>query len=286
MCAVVVTYNRVGLLARCLDHLERQSRRPDATLVVDNASTDGTPDMLRRRQGIEVLRLPENGGGAGGFSRGLAEAHGRGHEWYWLMDDDTFAEEDCLEALLSGASRAPSPPSLLTTVVQWKDRSLHPMNRPWPRSNARADFARAAAAGLVPVRSASFVSTLVHRGAVDRHGVPHAHYFIWHDDSEYTRRILNREHGYLVTDAVATHWTPRPADVTGDDRGRFYYKVRNHVWAVRGDAFQGLDVVWGWKSLFVAIKAYVANSESKAKALKTVLRGLRDGFFRQRSWTK
>jgi GT2 family glycosyltransferase len=280
VCAVVVTHNRVELLRRCLDHLERQTRPPDAILVVDNASTDGTGDMLREQARADVLRLEENAGGAGGFSRGLSEAHARGYDWCWLMDDDTFAGERCLEALLDGARLAPSPPSIMSSVVRWKDGRLHPMNRPWPRTNARADFVRAAAAGLVPIRSASFVSTMVHRDAVDRHGLPHAHYFIWHDDTEYTRRVLAREHGYIVPDSVATHWTARAADVVGDERGRFYYKVRNHIWALRGDAFQGLEAMWGWKSLAVAIRSYVANSDSKVRALKTVSRGLRDGFLR------
>jgi GT2 family glycosyltransferase len=255
-------------------------------LVVDNASSDGTAELLAGRTDVEAMRLESNLGGAGGFSRGLAEAHARGHDWYWLMDDDTFAHERCLERLLAGAARAPEPPSLLTSLVRWKDGRLHPMNRPWPRSTARVDFARAVGAGLVPVRSASFVSTLVNRGAVERHGLPHAHYFIWHDDSEFTRRVLAREHGYLVPEAEATHWTARAVNVVGDDRGRFYYKVRNHVWAVRGDAFRGVEKVWGLRSLAVAIGSYVANSERKLDAVATVARGLRDGFLRRGSWTK
>jgi GT2 family glycosyltransferase len=247
VCAVVVTHNRLELLLRCLDHLASQSRRPDAVLGIDNASTDGTGEALRERDGIVVLRLPENAGGAGGFARGIEEAHARGFDWYWVMDDDTFADERCLEELLAGAARAPEPPSLVSSLVRWKDGRVHPMNRPWPRSKARADFVRAAGVGLVPVRSASFVSTMVHRGAVERHGLPHAHYFIWHDDSEFTRRVLADEHGYLAPDAVATHWTARATNVVGDDRGRFYYKVRNHVWALRGPAFPGIEVLWGLK---------------------------------------
>ena len=286
VCAVVVTRNRLELLTRCIEHLDRQSRRPDSILVVDNASTDGTYDALRARAGIDVLRLHENTGGAGGFARGLGEAHSRGYDWYWLMDDDTFADVHCLEELLDGAARAPAPASLVTSVVQWKDGRLHPMNRPWPRTTARAEFVRAVSVGLVPVRSASFVSTLIHSRAVDRHGLPHAHYSIWHDDSDYTRRILADGRGYLVPDSVATHWTAQPADVVGDDRGRFYYKVRNHVWTVRGDAFQGLEKLWGWKSLLVAIKSYIVKSDSKLRAIRVVARGLRDGFFRRRTWTK
>jgi GT2 family glycosyltransferase len=46
VCAVVVTYNRKNLLIECLEGLRKQTRPVDAICLVDNASTDGTPDLL------------------------------------------------------------------------------------------------------------------------------------------------------------------------------------------------------------------------------------------------
>ena len=284
VCAVLVTYNRRDLLARALDKIAAQERRPDAVLVVDNASTDGTRELLEGKD-VEVLRLPDNAGGAGGFAAGLRHARSAGHDWYWLMDDDTFPEPDCLATLLAGADRAPRPPSVMTSAVRWKDGTLHPMNRPWPRTNARADFVLAARVGLVPVRGATFVSTMIHRDAVDRHGVPLAHYFIWLDDMEYTCRVLKDEIGYLAPDSVAVHWTDDLYNTVTDDRGRFYYKVRNHLWMVRGTAFRGPYKAWAYLDLLSAIRDYVQAHESKATAVKTVARGLRDGLKTPPTWT-
>jgi GT2 family glycosyltransferase len=54
--AVVVTHNRRAMLGRCLEALAEQRRRPDRILVVDNASTDGTHEMLERdHPGVHVL---------------------------------------------------------------------------------------------------------------------------------------------------------------------------------------------------------------------------------------
>lgn len=47
VCAVIVTYNRKELLRECLKAVLGQTRPPDHILVVDNASTDGTLEMLR-----------------------------------------------------------------------------------------------------------------------------------------------------------------------------------------------------------------------------------------------
>ena len=43
-----MTYNRADLLARMLDGLAAQTRLPDAVLVVDNASSDHTAEVLER----------------------------------------------------------------------------------------------------------------------------------------------------------------------------------------------------------------------------------------------
>ena len=150
VCAIVVTYNRRELLVECLEKLQAQTRPPDRILVVDNASTDDTLELLSKREGVDVLALDTNGGGAGGFEAGLREARRAGHDWYWLLDDDTFAEPDCLEQLLAGVERAPSPPAVMTSVVRWKDGSLHPMNWPWLRLRHRGTFALGAGAGLAP----------------------------------------------------------------------------------------------------------------------------------------
>ena len=44
--AVVLSYKRKDLLKRCLDGIGAQSRPCDAIIVVDNASNDGTEEML------------------------------------------------------------------------------------------------------------------------------------------------------------------------------------------------------------------------------------------------
>lgn len=284
MCAVVVTYNRLELLGECLDRLQNQSRSPDQVLVVDNASTDGTAEMLAERPGLKTLRLEENLGAAGGFGRGIEWAADRGCDWVWLMDDDTFAEPDCLERLLEGLDRAPRQPSLLCSVVRWRDGTLHPMNTPWFRSNRRSEFAEAAAVGLGLVRGASWVSTLISRRAVLEHGLPPAHFFVWLDDVDYTGRILKEGVGYLVPESVAWHWTPRPYNTGTDSRDRFYFHARNHVWLFRGPSFSGVERLRLVRSYVRGLIGFVRRSESKLSALMTIGRGIRDGMRSPSRW--
>jgi cellulose synthase/poly-beta-1,6-N-acetylglucosamine synthase-like glycosyltransferase len=74
---VVVTFNRADLLEPMLEGLTRLDPAPDQVIVVDNASTDRTPEVLRGA-GVQVVSSPENLGGAGGFRLGVKAAYEQG----------------------------------------------------------------------------------------------------------------------------------------------------------------------------------------------------------------
>lgn len=100
---IIPTWNGRDLLAPCLASLEREVLgRRDAgrieveTLVVDNASTDGTAQVVRERfPWAAVVALPENRGFAGGINAGLSRTRGR---HLLLLNNDTVVLPDSLEA--------------------------------------------------------------------------------------------------------------------------------------------------------------------------------------------
>ena len=91
--AVIVTYNRKELLKENMEALINQSYKEFDILVVDNASTDGTFEYIKRlvndNDFISYFNTGKNLGGAGGFSLGIKEACLKGYEKIWIMDDDT-----------------------------------------------------------------------------------------------------------------------------------------------------------------------------------------------------
>lgn len=279
VCAIVVTYNRREMLRRCLSALAAQAHPVDRTLVVDNASTDGTADLVRAEfPDVELLSLERNVGGAGGFERGLSWAHGRGYEWLWLMDDDTLTVPSTLGALLDGVRRAPGrEPLLVCSEVRWKDERLHPMNGPVPRWRDRGHLAEAAGRGLLSVRFATFVSLALRREAIDRFGLPLAHYFIWGDDVEFTARVLRHERGYLVPESRVYHWTPEPHRGDSPDSDRFYYHARNSLQLLRGSSLSGLERLDNGRYYLRTIGRYLRANRGDRRRLRILLRGLRDG---------
>ncbi|MFM2091263.1 MAG: hypothetical protein RLZZ127_1752, partial [Planctomycetota bacterium] len=205
--AVIVTWNRKDLLCRCLRAVLAQRRVPDLIVLIDNASTDGTPDMLAADgfladPRLRVFRMDENLGGAGGFAEGIRRGRALGADWLWLFDDDTLPEPGCLSELLRVAERAwRRPPSLLASRVVWTDGTLHPMNRVKPLRGHRPR------PGPFPIRACSFVSCLVRGTAVDEVGLPVAAYRLWLDDVEYTHRLARHHPGICVPSSLAVHAT-------------------------------------------------------------------------------
>ncbi len=280
VCAIVVTFNRADLLRRCLESLAGQRRPLDELLVVDNASTDGTAEMVATEfPDVALLALEANEGGAGGFRRGLAWAHARGHHWLWVMDDDTFVVPDTLEALLAGAERAPGdePPLLLASQVRWKDERLHPMNMPTARWRWRGRLAEGAARGVLLLRNATFVSVLLRREAIDRFGLPLAHYFIWTDDVEFTSRVLRSEPGYLVPESRVYHWTREPHTAVTASGDRFYYHVRNSLLLLRGSSLETVERLDFGRYYLRTLREYLATRKPRRAAAALVARGLWDG---------
>ncbi|MFV2172129.1 glycosyltransferase [Actinomadura sp. LOL_016] len=278
--AALVTYERRDLLVEALTAVSAQSRPPDATVVVDNASTDGTVRTVRERfPDVELLELERNTGGAGGFAVAVAHALDMDADLIWLMDDDTVPEPGALEALLEARERAEPVPALVASRVVWTDGRAHPMNTPRPKPRARRWETEAARkAESVPIRSASFVSVLVDAAVVRRCGPPIADYFLWNDDFEFTTRLLRGRLGLLCPQSLVVHKTKTFGSTDADPGERFFYEVRNKVWLFtrsRGlgpgeRALYAGSTLWRWTRTF-------AHSSDRAVLRRGLRRGLGDG---------
>lgn len=281
MVAVVVTWNRVRLLTECLTMLREQTRRPDVVVVVDNASTDGTRDVLHAQfPEVDVVTLTRNTGGAGGFSVGLAEAVDT-HEadLVWVMDDDTIPSKTTLAELLASYTGYGPGLGLVASRVVWTDGRDQPRNIPrdlWYAS--RADRRAARGAGGRPIRTASFVSLLIEAGAIGRYGLPTADFFIWNDDFEFTARLLRHSKGIYASKALVVHKTAELGTKLVDPGERFYHEVRNKIWVFRaGEAFGPVEAVVRVGAALRNWALFYGHSRNRAAMRAGLSSGLRDG---------
>ncbi|MGZ6971771.1 MAG: glycosyltransferase family 2 protein, partial [Thermoanaerobaculia bacterium] len=99
---VVVTWNGLDLNRLCLESLVARTEWPNLEiLVVDNASTDGTVELLaemeRRDPRIRVIRNSENRGFAAACNEGLSAASG---DYLVLLNNDTVVTRGWATALV------------------------------------------------------------------------------------------------------------------------------------------------------------------------------------------
>ena len=279
--AVVVTYNRKELLRGCLRCL-REQKSPCDILVVDNASTDGTEEMLRPMIDAGEIRYHntgENLGGAGGFSEGLKTAVHLGYQYIWLMDDDTEVREDALFRLLSADRRLQGNYGFLSgTAYFQKTDELCSMNIQRSGWHTKvSDYA----SPEVPVVMATFVSFFIKAETVRRFGLPIREFFIWADDLEYSRRISRELPCYMVPGSRADHMMKSNEKVgieqeSPDRLWRYECLYRNERVLYRREGIAG-RIYLLLRVLYHMARVILYAKSQKAEKLRVILRSYRAG---------
>ena len=312
VCAVVVTYNRKELLIECLEALLKQNRPLDAIYLIDNASTDKTPELLLEKGYINELppnsddkpwekefkiknlidgnivkvhyvRMNENAGGAGGFYEGVKRAYEKGYDWLWLMDDDAEPKMDALEKLLSFIDEKQLNPVMvaskkvgLSGKIQYIHRGYFNLQRLKPVALSADKYQER----YTEIGFASFVGPLFSRKVIEKIGFPNKDFFIWFDDVEYSIRANKYGKMYMVSDSVIVH-----KDGSEDVEVKYlpiqqywknYYGIRNRIYILK----EHFSVSNSKIIIFVCLKAIIKilfYEPQKIKRIKTTMQACRDG---------
>jgi GT2 family glycosyltransferase len=95
---LIVTWNRVEELQRSIDSVYQQSFQDFEVVVIDNASTDGTFELVAERYPrIKLIRTAFNMGCPSGRNLGFSNCLG---EYIYCLDDDGWLEKDALKYAL------------------------------------------------------------------------------------------------------------------------------------------------------------------------------------------
>ncbi|MEO5988666.1 MAG: glycosyltransferase family 2 protein [Candidatus Eisenbacteria bacterium] len=112
LAVIVLSWNGVQLTRETLDTLAR-CRAPEGwrahVIVVDNASTDGSPRAIAAEYPwVELIALPENRRFAGGNNVGIVHSLKMGAEAVMLLNNDVQADPGLYEQLLLALEQDPS----------------------------------------------------------------------------------------------------------------------------------------------------------------------------------
>lgn len=98
---ILVTYNGIRWVDACLGSL-RRSTVPLRTVVVDNGSTDGTPEAIARNYPeAHLIRSAENLRFGRGNNAAIRYAREQGADYLFLLNQDAWIEPETVERLLA-----------------------------------------------------------------------------------------------------------------------------------------------------------------------------------------
>lgn len=220
--AIVVTYNRLELLKKCIFSLENQSKKLDEIIIINNGSNDGTFEWLKEKKNIRVI-TQDNLGGAGGFNTGLKYAYNEGFDWFWIMDDDGLPSEDCLEKL-SLYSKLGVLDYVAPNLID--NKGISHFSKMFEESNLDA----------INFFGGPFNGILLSKNIIFKIGLPIKEFFIWGDETEYKNRIL--ENGFVTLTVKSAIHNHKRTGFNFSKVPRVYYYSRNSIFCAR--LFKGI----------------------------------------------
>lgn len=250
--AVIVTHESEGIVDRAL---EAARRAHEAGLldvvVVDNASTDGTVDLVRRlHPWVRLIESPTNLGYGRGCNLGW---HDAATPYVLFMNPDAVMEPDALAQLVDFMERHPKAGLAGPAIIRERGgyQKAGGLPTPW-RVIANAAGFKGAPSGRVEVHPGSEpfrtdwlcgAVLLARREVLERLEGFDPRFFLYFEETDLCRRAAAvGSELWAVGAAVARHASNSSARRVRPDlkdggclnehyfRSRFYYLVKHHGW--------------------------------------------------------
>lgn len=200
---VIVSYNTKLLLQRCLKSLGEKKSNEWEIIVVDNASTDGTQQMLEEKFPlVKLIKNTENVGFAKAVNKGISLAEGGS---ILLLNSDTEVKENTLTVLLEFEKKV--RPAIIGLEMLNPDGSTQSSVFRLPTIKGafaeywlgkKGSFSKYQPEGESnqEVEAVSGGAMLISRAVIDKIGLLDERYFMYFEDLDYCRRA--RKAGFKI----------------------------------------------------------------------------------------
>ncbi|CAG0963662.1 hypothetical protein MTYP_00868 [Methylophilaceae bacterium] len=229
--AIVLAFSREEDLKNVIHNLKNQTRKPDEIIVIFQGTSPSIISWLEQQTDITV-HMQDNVGSAGGFTTGIKMAIAKGHQWFWLFDDDAVPEINALEEMTHCKYFDSDQTGFLSTVVVKPDMQVYMSPA---ADDANKWYGSVLEDKCVPVTSSTWIGCMVSARAIIDFGLPVEEFFLYDEDVEFTTRVASARNCYCVISSVTVHYQKGFFDPFASkvDMLKHGYYVRNHFATIR-----------------------------------------------------
>ncbi|MEF2243940.1 glycosyltransferase family 2 protein [Paenibacillus sp. IITD108] len=204
---VICNWNKSEDLQKCIGSIMSSTYQDFQIIVVDNASTDCSVEMVQSlKLPIHLIQLKENVGGAGGFNEGMQFAMEQACEYIVLFDNDVVVDSRAIESLvlemdhdheigILGAKIlvAGQEDTLqeFGSYIDWQNFKISPQNK---GTNDSTQLPELLSCDYVPA-----CALIVRNTAIQVAGLMDSQFFIYWDDIEWGHRMKLAGYKVMVT---------------------------------------------------------------------------------------
>jgi GT2 family glycosyltransferase len=255
---IVINYNGSKYLRTCFSSLEKQTYRNYRIVMLDNASTDSSAEFTAKNfPKVSIIQTKENFGFAKGNNLAIKSALDQGADYIFLVNNDTEAEPNLLEKLVSAAESEESIGILGPAVfdLETKDSVLemgmtvdkfgYPLALKSPsEKNARVFFISGCA---MMVKSELFRKI----------GLFDEKYFMFAEDLDLCWRGRLSGYKIIVVEAAKIYHASGGSILGGNIKGASYKTNVKRIFLREKNTIRTLIKNYGTSSLFRVVPFYV-----------------------------
>ncbi len=244
----IISYNGAKVIDDCIQSIQSQSYRNFSLCMIDNASTDGTPERVKQQYcDLEVWRYPKNLGPSPARNLALKKSPS---DLVLLVDDDAVLHPDCLKELVAAYHQYPQAaiwaPRIVyfdqKNIIQFEGTKIHYLaeaillNPDTPVNEGIHD--------IQLIQVAGGVCFLVSKQAAAKIQYFDEDYFFGRTDGEFTFRITQAGYQiYTVPNAICYH------KVKNRGLSKVFYQIRNRWYFILAS--------YSWKTILLLIPPFI-----------------------------
>ena len=263
--AIILAWNQKQDTVECLESVLKMDYPNFRVIVVDNGSTDGTPDLLRAAYpDVELIISSENVGIARGYNLGIEHALEQAADYVLIMNNDITVDRQMLDELVKMGESRPDVGMLMPKIYHYGSQTqlwcVGARWRTFPPGVKLIGFNEEDGPLYQRLREIEYAPScclLLRRETLEKVGLFDPEYFFYNDDWDLSARI--RKGGYKILFvpqaklwhkvSISTQKSDKPAQwwhIMGQSTVRFYLKhssslvlAINVVWFVIRETVKG-----------------------------------------------